>query len=98
MSAHTVRAGAILTAGDLLHVLRTRGYDVSLADGELAVHRDEPAKDPKRAAAILGAHYDELVQLLEIEQHPTVQAALSIFTGARLVRVEGRSAPRKAAP
>lgn len=88
MSTHTVRAGAILTAGDLLHVLRTRGYDVSLADGELQVQRDEPAKDPARATALLREHHDELVELIRAEGHPKVQAALTIFIGARVVRVK----------
>lgn len=98
MSTHTVRASATLTAGDLLHVMRTRGYDVSLADGELQVLRDKPTPDPARAAALLGAHHDELVQLLLAEQHPKVQAALTIFIGSRLVRVEKAPDRRLAKP
>lgn len=87
------RRGAPMSSADVLHVLRARGYRVALDGGELSVQRDTPPKDPERAAALLREHRPALVELLRVEQTPVVRAALDVFPGARLVRVERPALP-----
>lgn len=57
-----------MTPGDLLKILRARGYVVSVGpDGRVSASGVEP-KDPKRAQEMLEEHEAGLVAILSAEQ------------------------------
>jgi hypothetical protein len=74
-----------LTASQLLQRLRQRGYSVFVDDCQLVVRGRVPP-DEQAALRHLAANRDDLVLLLETEQHPTVAAALDVL-GAELREV-----------
>jgi hypothetical protein len=75
-----------MNPAEILQALRDRGFNVAAKDGRLVVKGPTP-KDAERATETLRQNKPALLELLNVEQHPKVVAALEVFPGARLAEV-----------
>jgi len=76
-----------MTAAELLRALRARGYKLRAEGSVLRITGPRAPTNEERAMATLRAAKADLLEVLTVEQHPAVQAAIEVFPGARLVDV-----------